>query len=140
MVRKCPKPGPFPEGPQTLGEHLKENRLREGLLLTEAAQNMGVNPFTLSNWERGKTRPTVSLYRRVVALLGFDPDAGSETLDQRMVSYRRANGLSQRSAARVLGVDPTTWWGWETGRRSPEGEFARRLNRLIHDAACAQPD
>ena len=134
VTRKCPKPGPFPEGPQTLGEHLKEKRLRDGLQLTEAAQTLGVNPFTLSNWERGKTTPTVSLYGRVVEHLGFDPDAGSGTLTDRMISYRRSHGLSQRAAARALGVDPTTWWRWETRRSGPKGRLGVRLLALLESS------
>jgi transcriptional regulator with XRE-family HTH domain len=43
----------------------------------------------------------------------------------------RANGLSQRQAAKAIGVDPTTWRGWETGHRRPEGEFAQRIKAFI---------
>lgn len=70
-------------------------RLAEGLLLKETAQLLGVSPFTLSNWERGKTTPRITFSGRVVAFLGFGPDSESETLGKRMISYRRANGLNR---------------------------------------------
>ena len=115
----------------TLGEHLKAKRLAEGLLLKEAARILGVSPFTLSNWERGRTTPRIVMYGRVVAFLGFDPEAGGDGLSQRMLAFHRRRGLTQRAAAKALGVDPTTWWGWESGRRHPEGSFARRLDQLL---------
>ncbi len=139
MTRKCPKPGPFPEGLQTLGDHLKAKRLAEGLLLKKAAQNLGVSPFTLSNWERGRTTPRIVTCGRVVAFLGFDPEAGGDELSQRMIAFRRHRGLTQRAAAKALGVDPTTWWGWESGRRRPEGSFARRLGQLLGSRTAATP-
>ena len=79
------------------------------------------------------------LYGRVVAFLGFDPEAGGDELNQRMLAFRRRRGLSQRAAAKALGVDPTTWWGWESGRRSPEGRFARRLDHLLGGGTVARP-
>ena len=139
MTRKYPKPSPFSEGPQTLGDHLKAKRLTEGLLLKKAAQTLGVSPFTLSNWERGRTTPRIVLYGRVVAFLGFDPKAGGDELSQRVLDFRRRRGLSQRAAAKVLGVDPATWWGWESGRRRPEGSFARRLDQLLGGGTVVRP-
>jgi DNA-binding XRE family transcriptional regulator len=100
-------------------------------LLTEAAQALGVSPFTLSNWEWGKTSPRIDLYGRVVAFLGFDPNATGGGLRHRMLAFRRRHGLGQREAARMLGVDPTTWRGWESGRRDPEGRLGVRLLTLL---------
>ncbi|MCP5055549.1 MAG: helix-turn-helix transcriptional regulator [bacterium] len=67
LTRKCLKPGPFPEGPKTLGEHVKAKRLEAGLHQAELAAQLGVDEFTVLNWENGHTMPRVSYYGRVVA-------------------------------------------------------------------------
>jgi DNA-binding XRE family transcriptional regulator len=34
---------------------------------------MGVNPWTVLNWENGHTEPPVEMARRILAFLGYDP-------------------------------------------------------------------
>lgn len=137
ITRIALRPRPFPADPKTVGEHLKATRLREGLLLKEAAKRFGVSPFTLSNWERGRTSPRVDLYGRVVAFLGVDPEASGTGLGAEMRAVRRRRGLSQCAASRELGVDPTTWSAWESGRRRPQGTLAARLAAFL--AASLRP-
>ena len=58
-----------------------------------------------------------------------------EDLRERMFAFRRRHGLNQRAAAKQLGVDPITWWRWESGRRRPEGPLAKLLVALIDGAS-----
>ncbi|MBA4072803.1 MAG: hypothetical protein C0497_13345 [Gemmatimonas sp.] len=41
--------------PATVGEYLKNWRLKAGLTQKEVAAWLGVDPLTVVNWERGKT-------------------------------------------------------------------------------------
>ena len=106
-------------------------RFREGLLMKTAARTLGVSPYTVSNWEHGRTRPRVDHYGRVVAFLSYDSHDEGDGLAGQMLAFRRRRGLSQRAAAKALGVDPVTWWSWETGKRHPVGSRAERLRALL---------
>ncbi|MHB8743388.1 MAG: helix-turn-helix domain-containing protein [Sulfuricaulis sp.] len=69
---KALKPKPFPETPQTPGEHLKRCRLSRGLTLPEAAGLLGVDFTTVHHWEKGKTAPSRNRVPVIVWFLGYD--------------------------------------------------------------------
>jgi transcriptional regulator with XRE-family HTH domain len=46
-------------------------------------------------------------------------------------AYRRIRGLSRKRLARILGVDEATVSRWETGKRQPRDEHARRVRELL---------
>lgn len=138
-TRKCLKPGPFPNGPKTLGEHVKAKRLEAGLHQAELAARLGVDEFTVLNWENGHTMPRVSYYGRVVAFLGYDPIGEGETLPGRMKVFRRREGVDQEEAGKRIGVDEGTWRSWETGRRFPNQVNEGRLRRLINPVTDPEP-
>ena len=101
--------------PQTLGEHLRKQRLYLQLTQREAAARLRVNPLTVLNWEKGKTKPPIESMPAILAFLGHDPVPEPKTLAERLLAKRRAMGWSIKSAARQLGVDPGTWRDWEHG-------------------------
>jgi transcriptional regulator with XRE-family HTH domain len=47
---------------------LEAARINAGLSQKEAAQRIGVNVATLSNWERGKTSPDVDKFKLLCAV------------------------------------------------------------------------
>lgn len=49
----------LPNPPPTLGEHLLDARYERGLRQKDAARELGVDQFTLGNWERGRTSPVI---------------------------------------------------------------------------------
>jgi DNA-binding XRE family transcriptional regulator len=51
------------------------------------------------------------------AVLGYDPLPEGASLPERLKSYRRRRGLSQRALALELDLDPETLKKVETGRR-----------------------
>jgi transcriptional regulator with XRE-family HTH domain len=67
---KAQKPKPFPEEPQTLGEHIKRCRLLRKLTQKQAAKLLGVSPFTVLNWEKNKTIPPVQTIPAILRFLG----------------------------------------------------------------------
>jgi len=104
--------------PQTLGEHIRRRRLMLAITQEEAAALLGVNAWTVHNWETGQRKPEIRFIPALVGFLGYDPEPVDEgTLAGRLVARRRLLGLSQREAARSLQIDPGTWAGWELGAR-----------------------
>lgn len=113
---KCLKPNDIPQNPKSLGEHLLARRLTLGLLQRDVALLLGVDVFTLLNWENSKTQPAIRAYPAIRAFLGHDPFPVPSTTSERLKGWRMGRGLSVKGAARLLGVDEATWAGWERGQ------------------------
>jgi transcriptional regulator with XRE-family HTH domain len=104
--------------PKTLGDHLRRRRLVLSITQEEAALRLGVNAWTVLNWETGETKPAIQFIPALVEFLGYDPEpADKGTLAGRLIAKRRELGWSQREAASSLAIDPGTWAGWELGAR-----------------------
>jgi transcriptional regulator with XRE-family HTH domain len=114
-----------------LGEHIKKRRLDLGLLQREVAEQLGVNKFTVLNWERGKTSPDVRYYPAIIDFLGYNPRPIGETFAERLRAAREARGLSRKRLARELGVWETTVRDWEVGIHKPSPRLKQRLLELL---------
>lgn len=86
-----------------------------GLTQAKAASRLGVNPWTVLNWETGRHEPPIRSMPAILRYLGYDPFSAPTTVAQRLLQMRRARGWSTGEAARQLGVDRTTWQDWERG-------------------------
>jgi hypothetical protein len=64
--------------------------------------------------------------------LGYNPLPEANGWGERLVRHRRTLGLSQKEAAKRLGVDPSTLARWERARAG--GEFLNRVEFLGDDA------
>ena len=105
---KCARPKAYCENPQTLGQHIRKRRLELGLTQKQAATSLGVNPWTVLNWETGQHEPPIRSMLGVLDFLGHDPFPGPSTIGERLLQARREYGWSIREAASRFGVDPTT--------------------------------
>ena len=112
---KCPRPKAYSENPLTLGGHIKKRRLTLGLTQKVAAQALGVNPWTILNWETGRFNPPIRAMPAILAFLGYNPCPLPTTIGERLLHMRRKHGWSTSKAASHLGVDRTTWQDWERG-------------------------
>lgn len=115
VTLKALRPTEFPNGPETIGEHLKARRLALGLYQRQAAERLGVTLETVLHWEKNRTEPPASVYPAIIAFLGYDPSPTPGSLSERIKAKRRALGWTIREAARQLDVDPTAWGSWEHG-------------------------
>jgi len=85
-----------------------------GLLQREAAEEIGVTTSTLGNWETGfVTDPEVRHLPAILSFLGYDPRAEPSTFGGRIRAKREALGLTHRTLAARLGLDPSTVQVWE---------------------------
>lgn len=99
--------------PKSIGEHLKEERLRRGLLQRQVAELVGVTEDTVLNWERGHNQPRPKDGPGIVRFLGFLP-LPTLTVAERLYAIRFANGWTQAQAAHVAGVSEDLWQAGET--------------------------
>ena len=112
---KALKPKETDFEPKTLGQHIRKYRLALKLTQRQAAARLGINPWTILNWEKGKTKPPIESIPVILNFLGYDPFPEPKTIPERMLAKRRAMGWSIKEAARQLGVDEGTWGAWERG-------------------------
>ena len=113
---KALKPKETDFEPRAIGEHLRKQRLVLGLTQGQGAKQLGINSWTVQNWEKGHTEPPIESMPAIVRFLGYDPFPEPKTLPERLLAKRRAMGWSIRTAAQMLGVDPGTWGDWERGK------------------------
>jgi transcriptional regulator with XRE-family HTH domain len=98
---------------ETLGQHVKKQRLVLGLSQKEAAERLGVTERTVLHWEKGRIWPPVKSMPAVIRFLGYNPFQAPTTIPERLKAKRRELGWTQKTAARKLGVNPCTWSDWE---------------------------
>jgi transcriptional regulator with XRE-family HTH domain len=109
---------------KTLGDHIRKKRLDLGLLQREVAQKIGASEASIHNWEIGHATPSINFIPKILKFLGYAPfrmPAGN--LGEKIRTYRRALGLSQKALAKQLKIDPTTLARWERGKGTPLKEL-----------------
>ena len=136
---KALKPKETEFEPKTLGEHIKRVRLERGLMQKEVAQTLGVNPWTLGNWENGYTEPVIVHYPAIMAFLGYCPWMPADTLGKQIYRCRVHQGLSIQKFARQLEVDPATVSRWEAGDRKPMKRMIAKLWQLFGAGCISDP-
>jgi transcriptional regulator with XRE-family HTH domain len=120
--------------PVSLGGHILRRRLVLGLSRPKAAAQMGVDDWTVLNWEKGRTSPPMKAFPAIVRFLGYEPFPPPKTLAERMLAARRRNGWTIQDAASRLGVDPTAWSTWERSGRVAWKRYRERLASFLSSA------
>ena len=71
---KRPKalPDGYPLRPKTIGEKLKKKRLDLGLFQKDVAEIIGVDVNTITNWEKGRCKPSRRCLKKLEGFLGND--------------------------------------------------------------------
>lgn len=130
-------PQPYDFEPKTLGEHIRKIRLKMGLFQREVADQLGVNPWTILNWEKGRAEPPIVSIPTIVQFLGYDPFPEPKTLHQHLIAKRREKGWTIKKAAETVGVDPSTWGNWERGQTVLYRKHRMLIARLLKLSADA---
>jgi len=125
------RPG-YPENPKTVGEHLLKARLDRHLQQRDAAREIGCDPGTLLNWEKGRVAPDVRFWPAILRFLGYDPRPEPAGFGGRLRAAREAEGLSHRELAHRLGLDLGTVAAWEAENiRRPYRRIRRVFERYL---------
>ncbi len=70
-----------------------------------------------------------------------DPEPVDQgTLAGRLIAKRRELGLSQREAARSVGIDPGTWAGWELGAKIGREAHRRAVEGFLGTEGFSRPE
>ena len=96
---------PYPKQPQTIGEHLLKKRLENGLFQRDVAERIRVAICTVAGWEQGMSTPEVRYFPAIFDFLGYDPCPEPKTLGEKIVAWRRRNGITRKALAKQLGID-----------------------------------
>jgi len=84
LVKLDPK---YPKDPKTLGEHIRKTRMDQRMMVKELAEQVGVVPETVINWEKRNLRPTRRHWERLRAVLGLAEEvAGASSGDHQSQS------------------------------------------------------
>jgi len=99
-----------------------------GLLQKEVARILGVSPSTIYNWENNRTSPSLRSIPKIIKFLNYIPyDIRGKPPGEELRLLRKALGLSQERLAAELGIDPSTLWRWEKGKKGPPKEVLGKL-------------
>jgi DNA-binding transcriptional regulator YiaG len=119
--------------PKTIGDHIRRKRLALKMLQRDVARQLRVDVTTVHNWEVNTSSPRIGFMPAVIRFPGHDPIPPASTLPERLIARRTTLGLSQKEAARRLGIDPGTLASWEHGAREPGGTLLARVKRFLVD-------
>ncbi len=79
------------------------------LFQREVADQLGVDEASVHNWETDQREPELRFLPAIYNWLGYCPVGPTPAgIGERLVAWRKAQGLSQHAAAKQLGLDPGT--------------------------------
>ena len=110
-----------------LGRALRSYRFRLKLRQIDVAKMIGVDAFTIVNWERGKTEPESRHIPRLTELLGKDHQPRAHTIWTKLKRFRKSLGLTQAEFATLIQANESSVWRWEQGR----GIIPKRVLRMM---------
>ena|GEM_PF-1087513 len=125
----------IPTEPKTVGDHIRRRRLQLHLLQRDVAGRIGVDKTSVFNWEANTVTPEIRYMPAIIQFLGYIPLPQGKGWAGLLLRHRTTLGLSQKEAARKLGVDAGTLARWERGEREPTGALATRAEQLMAAAA-----
>jgi transcriptional regulator with XRE-family HTH domain len=130
-----PPDSDYPAELRTLGDHIRARRLDLGLLQKDVGSMVGASTASVTGWELHQRQPELRFLPSIIAFLGYDPTVIGADADigRRLVSVRRARGITQEALAAFLGIDPSTLGEWEAGRRRtrPSRRVADAINQFL---------
>ena len=124
------------EGDTKIGACLRKRRRELSLSREAAAVWLATSEHTLRRWETGRT-PLVSAYPKVVEFLGYEPWQKPTSLAGQIRAARWRRGLRIGDAAKLLGVEASTFWWWETGRKPHRLKDRARIADFVAGATGA---
>jgi transcriptional regulator with XRE-family HTH domain len=101
------------------------------LFQLQVAEQIGVEKESIYNWENNRSKPGVQYIPAIIRFLGYNRLPPGKGWAGRLVKCRTALGLSQKEAARRVGVDQCTLARWERGDREPIGKLEVRALRFV---------
>ena len=131
----------LPKELKTIGDHIRVKRIKSTEPLKDVASKIGVNQWTLMNWEGHRTKNIAAkYYPRIMRYLNYCPlveeaeikgKGKTKTFGQRIKLHRLHFGMNQKQFSQLLKVDPTTVKFWENGKWKPLIKIVNKLKEFI---------
>ncbi len=132
LKAKKPLPSTYPKTIKTLGDHLRKRRLDLDLLQKDVAKMIGVCEQSICNWEKNLAKPAIKYIPKIIKLLDYIPfDTSTISIGQKIILYRKLNGLTQKMLACQLDIDPSTLRKWERDKSKPCGKLLKDLTAFF---------
>jgi hypothetical protein len=94
------------------GDRPKARRLGLGTFQKDAANQLGIDQFTLISWKKNRAELLVTCYPTILAFLGYDLARKPQTIGEHSKPHTEGLGFTIRAAA-ALDVESTGWGDWE---------------------------
>lgn len=138
-----------PKSSDLFGPRLTALRHERNLTRLDVSESLGVNQFTLRNYEIGTRQPDHDFLMKaadfygvsVDFLLGHAGDSDESSMNTFRM-HRLSAGLSQKQAALEIGVKQPSMCAWETGKAYPTYENLLAMAQLYNvsvDALVGAP-
>jgi len=144
-----PAPEEKAENSRVTKRTLKSIRKNFELDQEQLAYLLDVSPGTISQWERGETKPRSNNKARIVTLREMDKSQVDDILGREndgpkwqgdsLKALREKMDLTQAEMADLLDVSPNTVSGWEAGRTTPSGGNIKRIEELADNSDAVAP-
>ena len=131
VLLKAPRPETILADDATLGEQVRHKRIRDKLTQKQAAELMGVDAYTVLNWEKGKTTPLLKDWPGLIRFLGYVPLPQPVSLSDRLHYVRCVRGWSLKEAAAAAGIHEETWGYWERRQNPPQKQMRERIEQFL---------
>lgn len=118
---------------------LRRRRRELELSREAAAVQMDTSQDTVRKWENGRS-PQVGSYPKIIQFLGREPWTEPTSLPEQLRAARWRRGLTIDQAATVLGVDASTMWWWEAGRKPHRREHRAHIARFVMVPSVQEPN
>jgi len=131
MVQR-PRNPKLPLALETIGDHIRKERIERGLLQADVARIIGVIEQCITNWENHRGQPQIHLYPAVIAFLGYYPlNHNLNTIQGKLMILRHCLGVSYKGLGTIWGVDGSTVRGWELGKYRLSAAAALKIDLLM---------
>jgi DNA-binding XRE family transcriptional regulator len=71
-------------------------------LQRDVAEQIGVDKFSIANWEANASKPEIRYMPAIIRFLGYNPLPAATGLGERLVRCRTILGLTQKESAQRL--------------------------------------
>ena len=94
---------------------------------------LGVCDPSIYSWENNLSEPAFRYIPKIIEFLGYIPfETSAKSIGEKIITYRKLRGLSQKQLARQLGIDPGTLSKWERDKQKPSESFIKDLTEFFN--------
>ena len=103
----------------------------QAILQKELARRLGTDVFTVLNWEKNRTVPSIGWMPKVIDFLGYSPYAPPGSFVAWFETVRRCLGLPRSEVARRMGIDPGTLTRWLREQGLPPSDLHDQIRAAL---------